>query len=499
MPRATRRYDRPVGDREFVARVRRHTPASFVPLVAELGAAHSDRSMWMKPMGITPWALAELARVSLVLGTDFNRSAATLSDVIDCVNAYKQLTDPDLHRQKPGAVGDFLMRTAAQQLVYQRQAYYDLARSVAIFERTKVVREEKLKVAAAGWDRELFGCSLGDYLNTAFVLHVGALRNVGMFDPTWIDQPQFEGITRLIGTDILSTMHAHFVADRALLAATERDTQERVGRPTLEYRQFGFNPLSQFPVVSGLGERWFIPVPDLVLRKASPLGLFYSGLERWGKAFADDIGPLFEAYIGDQLRELDATVLPEIKFGPAKQPELSVDWFVVFDECVLLIEAKSARPTEAIRWGGPNARQELERILAKGIKQLTKSAKRVIDGDPQFAAIPADRPVIGLVVTMEPFHVVNTPFVATTLPECSIPYRVCSAEEIEGLVGLLVPDGANLGALLLEHMTDPDRDGHSIKVLIENKEMRRNRILDEAWASFEWPNPEALPEHGPAT
>lgn len=42
--------------------------------------------------------------------------------------------------------------------------------------------------------------------------------------------------------------------------------------------------------------------------------------------------------------------------------------------------------------------------------QLSKSAALVRDRHPAFTRVPADRPLLGLVVTMEPFYTVNTPF-----------------------------------------------------------------------------------------
>ena len=45
-----------------------------------------------------------------------------------------------------------------------------------------------------------------------------------------------------------------------------------------------------------------VPVPGLLDRKTSPLGLYYAGVEKWGNAFAEDCGALFEQYVGRQLR-----------------------------------------------------------------------------------------------------------------------------------------------------------------------------------------------------
>jgi hypothetical protein len=454
----------------------------LVPLVAHAGAANAQKLDWLGK-SIPPWTLAEIARVSLLRGTEFNREAATEADLIDCANAYLNLDDRNLRRQTPGSLGEFLLRLGAQQLTWQQQPFHDLARAAAVFQREPDPKRPP-KVITGDWSRQVFGCSLVEYLNLAFLLHVGALRNAGMFDPAWIDAPQFAEIRKYASAELLHAVFAsQFVADRQRLRADQEEVEAAVGVPELDYRRFGYNPLTKYPVVAGLDDKWWMPVPELLLRKASPIGIFYAGVKYFGKAFADDIGPLFEGYIGDQLRLLDPGVIDEIEYVEGKNKKLSVDFIIPFEQCVLLVDAKSTRPTEEIRWGAPNAGDKLAALLNKGIKQLTNTARLITERHPDFAHIPADRPMIGLVVTMEPFHTVNTPFVSGALEDCSIPYRVASAEEIEALARLGTDDVAQQ---LLDHIRDPERQGHSIKTLVENRELGRNKILDEAWDSIKW-------------
>ncbi len=225
-----------------------------------------------------------------------------------------------------------------------------------------------------------------------------------------------------------------------------------------------------------------IPVPALVVRKASALGIYYTGLEKWGKDFADDLGDLFEAYIGRQLGLLpDAVVLPEIAYG--KQGERSVDWFVIFDDCVVLVEVKSTRPSEPVRLADDHVGDALKRVLGKAIQQLNKSAKLILERHPGFTSVPADRPLVGLIVTMEPFHTVNTPFTAGNLPAPDIPYRICSASELEHLV--TVTD-MSIGRLLMGYMTDAEKTGWSVRSALSRHVRSRNAILDTAWATLPW-------------
>jgi hypothetical protein len=473
-----------VWDLEFVQRVRRHTPASLVEFVARYGAAFADREKYLNRASslYAPWVLAEVARTSLIYGTDFNRKPAADDDLVSCCAAYQALTDPELRGREQNAVGHFLMRVAGEQLAFQQAILNDLSRPVALLEQT--TPRKALQVATPGWPEHLFGCTLQQYVGAAILLHTGALRNSGTFDLEWLTQPQFEDVTREVPADVLrSVIENHYVATQAQLQDLQRAAEQRTGVPDGKYRRFGFNPLSSRPVVAELASTLLIPVPGFIVRKASPLGIYYAGLEKWGTRFSADLGELFEAYVGRLLGLLpDARVLPEITYGP-RRGERSVDWFAIFDDCVVLVEVKSARPTGPVRLADSGIAETLGRMLGHGVEQLNTSASLIRNRQPGFDNVPSDRSMVGLVVTMEPFHTVNTPFVAGYLPLCDIPFRVCSALELEQLV--TVAD-VSFGRLLHDHMTDPEKTGWSARSALEGHACTRNMIIDDAWASYPW-------------
>jgi hypothetical protein len=482
--RAPYRYNRSVRDDEFVQRVRRHTPSSLIPLVARYGAAFADEKAYRnaKSAVYAPWALGEVARASLVYGTEFNRTQATDDDLLSCCAAYQALRDPELGRGGREAVGHFLLRTGGEQLAFQQAVLNDLSRPVALLEQTTA--RKALTVATDGWAERLFGCTLQDYVGAAILLHTGALKNAGTFDLEWLSQPQFFEVTREVPAGVLrQVIENHYTATREQLRDLQHAAESRTGIPDSQYRRFGFNPLSSRPAVAGLADRLLVPVPAFIVRKASPLGIYYAGLEKWGTQFSADLGELFEAYVGRQLGLLpDATVLPEIAYG-RKKGERSVDWFAVFDDCVILVEVKSTRPTEPVRLGDAKLADEFKGILSKAVRQLNTSAFLIRSRQPGFEDLPTGRPLLGLVVTMEPFHTVNTPFTRDYLPACDIPFRVCSALELEQLV--TVAD-ISAGSLLLDLMTDPEKDGWSVHGALTGHAGTRNKIIDDAWATYPW-------------
>jgi hypothetical protein len=208
-------------------------------------------------------------------------------------------------------------------------------------------------------------------------------------------------------------------------------------------------------------------------------------MRRWDTSFSDDLGPLFEAYVGRHLRLLpDAHVIPAIAYG--RDNEQSIDWFVVMPEVVLVVEVKSVRPTDPVRRGGPQAAAELTRMLQKGFHQLRTSNDLIAARHPEFAAIPQDRPRVGLVITMESFHTVNSPFQRDRYQvPLDFPALVVSARELEEFVSVA---DTSAGALLLNHLQDPTVDGWSLHSALVGHERGRNAVLDQAWATYPWSN-----------
>ena len=204
--------------------------------------------------------------------------------------------------------------------------------------------------------------------------------------------------------------------------------------PALQLHQF--NPLEALPLVRGLGPEYVAPVTQLLIRKVSQLGLYYSGIQAWGQPFAIDLGDLFEAYVGRHLATMDgAAVYPAIPYEENKAKKESVDWIAVFEDVTLLVEVKSRRPTEAVRAATPDAGDALQLSLGKAFRQIDNTASLVRHRHPAFGAVPSDRPMVSLVVTMEPFHVVNAPMYRDQLlTNPSLEIRVCSSHELESLV-----------------------------------------------------------------
>lgn len=471
-------------DEEFIARVRRHKPSSLLPLIARFASTRMEPKDWLREgqRGFgAPWALAEIARVSLAYSNE-HRKDATPRDLAECNDAYNEVDDPELVEGYNGPITGFFLRMC-EQLEYQLPVKHEMSRAVALFCHTQPKRP--MRVLRDGWEEDLLGCDLGTFVAAGQMLHIAAKPNQGRFNPRWLDLPNFNFLREVTDPERLrSAWERNYVVDAA-------DFQALNGRPRPSaWRRYEHNPLLGRPCVRGLDTDWLIPVPALVVRRLSPLGMYYAGVRRWGKAFADDLGDLVEQYVGSQLRLLSPGGV-EAGFRYARDNRETVDFIVTLPEVVALVEVKSVRPTASVRAGDSDAATELRRMLRKGVEQLERADRLIREGHPAFEHIPTDRPRVGILVTLEDFHVLNSAFHRPLLQRESLdfPIGVASSGEIEQWV--TVTD-TTPGQVLLNARTPREEHptamgaGLSLKQQLYNRKHRRNPIIDEAWASGPW-------------
>jgi hypothetical protein len=490
-------YDRLVSEEEYRQRVRRHRPSSLLPLIAAAAARYGRPDRPQSWLGspykkYTPWALADAARVCLAYGTEQQRSDATEDDLLRILAAYSSLKDPTLFGDDDSALRlrDFMMRLSGEQLAWQAPEFHSLARTAALYLHTPFPAHRRPQHITPGWERKVFGCSLADYVGTAQLIWAAALTSAGRFDPEAIyDSPDGPRFNATVDRNTVQEVTArHFAIDTAAFKQAEQHSvarlEELAGPGAGLYRRFAYNPLAGRPAVSGFGPGLLCPSPSLVWRKATPRGIYHTGLEHFGPSFLQETGYLFEEYIGRQLRLIPGTqVLGEITYTQRKSERHSVDWFVVCDELVLLVEVKSMMPTEASRLGLERGVTETDAKLSRAYRQVNTTSRLIDAQHPQFAGIPADRPRQALVVTLEPLPVPNAHLPHPSLPTPDIPTAVASAHEIERLATLTDTTPA---ALLLERAADPQRSAWAISDCLTGHESRRNPVLEQGWAAYPW-------------
>ncbi|MFJ6354807.1 hypothetical protein ACIQKB_35790 [Streptomyces sp. NPDC092046] len=486
-------FHSPVTDREYVQRVRRHPPSSLLPLIASGSSQRPTKTEWMQDRtGLyRPWGLADAAWMSLVCGNEYRQRKATGADLTEILAQYTALDDPIRHLPVGARLEGYLLRVAGQQFTWQEDDFSELARSLALLIQTRP--SKPLEVLTEGWEQDLLGCSLSDHVALGQLLYTAAINRQGRFDLAWLPEGElavFDDLTSRAAVE--GAVERHFATSAA-------EEQAHVARGLLSagplLRRYTPNPLRARPLVRGYGCDYLIPVTPAVLGKVSPMGLYYTGQKHYkqrnddGKtflAFTRDLAELFEQYVGRHLRLLPgAEVHPEIVYG--KNGEKSIDWIVVLPGLVLLVEAKAFRPTADLRLGAQQTfNEELITKLGKAIgKQIPTTADLIRRQDPAFAHLPNDRPLFGIVVTMEPYHLVNTPWFRGGLPATDVPTVVASCSELEDAVVSTCP---GLEAGILAHIEQPPPGGWSLRSMAGGRTVI-NPILEEAWEAYPWGTP----------
>ena len=432
-----------------------------------------------KPRLFLPWDIIGVAATFLQWGT-VGGPTPTPNEIRRMCSMFLHLEHPGL--EEPGAALPMVLRLVYSQFIFQPPdltAHW--ARAVALFQDTKFRDGYKPEVMKAGWDEELLGCTVDQWVSVGFVLHA-ALRQGSQYPFEWTPELQpalealggYEGVDRIVRRGFTTTVAEYREARKS-------HVQRAGGTPAQQFirEPFSYNPLFTTPLIEGIGDYFVAPCFPAVEVRASALGIVHEGTGRWGEAFRHDTGQLFEQYVGRQLRQVEgAEVLPEREFGPRKGRGLSIDWFVVLPEAVVLVECKGMIPSRRVQEGLDTVEEAYAR-LAKPIEQINKTAGAIASGDPAMSDIPSDRPVVALIVTLGNFVLANGPDVREMLPVADVPTAFVGIDFLEALV---TTDPAEMSRYFAEVKAPGDRPG---VLPIEDMELLagRNKLLDEALES----------------
>ncbi len=469
----------------FLQRVRRHRPSDLLLALASTSIRLFEQEAWIADRVRLPWAIAAAAKASVVAGNEHRRPGVTDRDVMEICAAYNALDTPLAH--EPGdtteTVGAFLVRTSYEQFPYQQSRFEEISRLGALFDGIDALDTEILDQALI---ERVLGCPLGDFVVAGFVLATSAQSNTGFFNPEWAALREGpHAINRQFPIDtVRRVFHEHFLATFEEIRAAAKKTEQ----PDQRLRHHEFNPLINRPFVTLPDGRHIAPQPHFVFQRLSPAALYYAAVDALdgerANAFTRDIGLVCQEYVGRQLRLVPkATVLPEIVYDGDQR---SVDWFVIFDDLVVLVEVKSTRMSHLARMGGSKLKDDIERCIGKAYGQVERTHRLLAAGHPAFASIPADRSRIGIIVTLEPYWAANSPFMAEFLTEPEIPTTVASVRALERLVDVLAAVGDPNP--LIEVFGDQDRHMWNLENALPDIETPQNPLLDAAWHRFPFPS-----------
>lgn len=464
---------------QFCDFVRRYNQEQMLATVARLALGLTDNPSQPGYVNAAPWALAAIVKASICRGNPHRHTLARPRDVLVACQMYNNLHAEELQQPELRSAFAILARIAYEQFQYQEPPFAEMARPLAFFDNysgrksLEVVSEEPLA--------ELIGAPLTTALGIALMLHASAGVNAGFFNPRWMDQPNFARVLEeLPRHEVLAVIDSAFAGSFDDFKRRNAEAAEKAPLPFLD--RYQFNPLTSRPLLRLADGRLLAPVPQLITRKLAPLELYYAGLEKWGQAFTRDMGELLEDYLGRQFAAIpDAVVHSEVTYRLGKNDVKSVDWIVVFADLVILVEAKATRAPAGARAANETAEGTYARVVGEAFDQINRTYRALQDGAPEFSHIPKDRPVMGMVGTLDPWYMANS-LARSFLPATDIPTIVSAVRDIEYLVA--VGQRRSVSGALAEIVREGDERqtwelGSALHDFIEPGD--RNPLLQQAW------------------
>lgn len=463
--------------------VRGFRSRDLLPLIAAAASdqtvarLHSPADFLSEGKPLTPWALAGLAREVIVQDHGGLRTIPTMNDIRRLCAMWIELPDPIMFSTAGEELTGFFVRTGFEQFRYQASPIEEVSRTRALYLDAASQVPNAPLLSAEAWETAL-GCPLDEFVRTGFLLHVWAAKHSGWVDLSWLDGPQFAPVRASIPAErVRAATATHLSCSMAEFRGADAETYTRVGRTNMRHvAEHRYNPLEGRPLVQ-LDSRLIAPQPMLLLDRVSSTGIYYDRCTEDG--FTKQLGFVFEHYVGLQLKLIPgATVISEREY---KKGCKTVDWVVVLEEVVLLVEAKATRLTEQSRMGLlASIDNDLNRTILKAHTQIETTARLIRDRHTAVADVPADRPMLGVVVTLEPYWLLGTGL--TPVPEPANPrvgLLMASSRDIEQLAAcaLTRPVGP-----LLRDLHDTGATGtRPLTTTLDKFDLDVNPLIKAAW------------------
>ena len=447
-------------------------------LLASEAAAPDPGAAWTGDGVVPPFAVAAIARDAILSGPIRGGEQPRRVDLLRLCHRYLNLEEPALtHPTTPiGHIDRYLVRVAYEQFAYQLSPHNELARSWALFGQTAAALETATMTPAA-WEVSL-GCRLDEFLRIAFSGSAVAAAHSGWLD---LEALAESGVRPYLGKLSVEQL---LMVTRSRLSANRRAMRQDRGNMAVPngLEKYRYNPIAARPYLE-LGPRLLAPVPHLAAQRSWPNSLYYDRVREPG--FADDLGVVFEAYIGRQLKVLEdygvARVVEKVIYDAAHGAKESVDWFVIFPRVLVLVEAKAGRLTAEARQGADRLIADVSRTLGRAYTQIGTTSDLLNSGHPEFSHLLSNLPRLGLAVTLEPYWLLwgdaqlpDSPDTVSVLP--------VSCGEIEGMVSAAI--AGSIDDILLGLAAESVRSSRQFNNAFAGVQRVGNPVLDWAFAEL---------------
>jgi hypothetical protein len=431
---------------------------------------------------IVPWALAFLAKASLLRATDNRQAVLTDSAFADLLSLQANLDDA-FNQEGVTEVESFLIRTAWEQFPYQEGQAALIPRTLMLlFDAHDLMSSAPIDVQKV-WEEDIAHISLERFIKVGLSYLAGAASKTRIkrhFAASGIMHGQ---ISPADCEAFLSMTSATYQEFRELSLPFQGDPL---------YAKTEFNILVQRPIIS-VGDELIVPVPLLLIQRITN-GILYDFREHFEQGrrnpFSEYFGKLFEQYCGILLRSAfpAENVLPEPLYGSPERA--GPDWIVVDGDCAILFECRSSGLSLKAKSIADQTQtyNDIKRIF---LETARKYPQKIIDLQTGITGVDlsAVSEFLSVIVTYEPTYIepIFRSVAAKELDEDAMKYLQIDIGDLEILVSIQgqFPAKSLLRRWREEYPSNPRDFGIFLsEVKKENGLDNRVPLLDNRMAEF---------------
>lgn len=387
----------------------------------------------------------------LIISSDFTSNTILSPNTLDwpaylrLSELYNQINDPFVtdEKLKNETVINLIIRMFYQQLPGQQRIMLQSYGSASLLYESA---GSCLDYNIPNDFKRITGLKISEFMQLGMVLSSakqGPYKTPGTLNQDWLDKGLDVGIEVLKKEKIRKFLNVAS-CDYEIFRSTANQTSVKIQDDI--FALYEFNPLIKFPFIKIHPERWVAPNPYLVVDRVTS-GIYYDLLDKNGKRFTDNFGPIFEEYIGMLLH----SVYPREKILKEREYKLNrnrrkgpADWTILDESCAILIECKSFVPNLQFRSiaSQTDVEKYAERISC-AVNQVYKHISEIEKRNKDLLQYKAKEYKI-VILTLGRLQAVNTlffkPFIIDELRKKGISnpsFLVLSLQEFENFLSLV--------------------------------------------------------------
>jgi hypothetical protein len=469
-----------------VGRICNQIHDGFLPItrerVSRIGVTSKQQVLFV------PWALAFIAKWSIIEGGEHRTPLASDDDLFELVGIYNNLPNPAPDdRDRDSRLLQWMARTSWEQFPYQDPLQPHLPRYFTLLKTLTDQDCGRVLDIPREWESST-GIALEDYMILGIAAYSKALQtplfSKDVFETTPVDSIRSRATPENMAAflHLCSADYERFRDESAELAIDAH------------LRRYEFNLLRKYPLIRPTPHELVSPIPNLILERITR-GVYYEMKARFAQAgrnpFAEQFGRSFEAYVGFLLKEAygDEAVHHEPRYGSSELR--GPDWIVIDGETAVLLECTVTETSLEAKTVADIDRltDDLKKIYVDRIRKYQRKIEDLKRGSTGLDMRHVSR-FIPLIVTHESVYVepVLRSLIASELERAGITWNdyrlvdICDVELVTGwrherLAELL--DGWENA-----YMTEPQSLGAFLGAKAGREHLRGNPFLKNTLHQF---------------